>query len=307
MVDVAAHRPSIRLVDEPTGRFLDQDSTPLRRAAVSTVSEVIDAFRSKYGINGMDDRGSAVTVVLHTRDPYSRAMYQREGYGCAGAIVLADGRKEEANMAFAPSVVAHEMSHGFVGRYAPTIEYHPSNTPKSKAWIYTAEAISESFADVIGLAAVRDDWKMGGDLVAFGERPFRDAAHPPRRAYQQPDLSPELLNPYDRSTALSNAAARAAQLIGRDAVGHIWVEAVRGGELETQLRKGAALLNRRAKYDAAVVDAPETATRLEGMAATATIEAARRLYGARSMEMHAVSHGWIDAGIDVDGLKCLAE
>ena len=163
---------------------------PVAQAAHDNAKEVCDYYRSNFGRDSYDGKGSTVKSTVHFRmnpdEPYINAAWISDPYN---QMIYGDGDGiNYGPFSFALDVVGHELTHA-VG-------------DKTARFVYVGEsgALDESFADFFGVMSSEDgpisDWEVGEDIYLRGARAFRDMSNPER--YGDPDHMDNIVK-YDRS------------------------------------------------------------------------------------------------------------
>ncbi len=113
------------------------------------------------GINMLEKNGKAMQVIMHIHDPKlgQNAFYEN------GEMTFGDGDDESYPLT-APSVVAHEMSHGFTEQHSNLVYANQSG------------ALNESFSDMADKAVQyyvdhSNNWIIDDELLKIGGKPLR--------------------------------------------------------------------------------------------------------------------------------------
>lgn len=130
---------------------------------------VRDMYLKWFNINMLDDHGKPMHVNFFTHD---RTLGDNAYYE-SGEMYFGDGNKESYSVA-APSVVAHEMSHGFTEQHS-NLRYHAQSG-----------GLNESFSDMADKALEyyltgSNNWdidaelvKPGGKMIRYMDEPTKD-------------------------------------------------------------------------------------------------------------------------------------
>jgi Zn-dependent metalloprotease len=123
---------------------------PVAVSAHYNTGLAFEYYRQTHGRQSIDGNGGTIKSVIHMTDDglgYDNAFWN--GWG----IWYGDGYSKFSPLAEALDVVAHEMGHG-VTEYTVNLEY-----------MAQSGALNESYSDVWGAMADRDDWQIGEDIV----------------------------------------------------------------------------------------------------------------------------------------------
>lgn len=138
------------LVTDPNNDNNFNDSTSLRAAvdAHYWTEKVYNFYKSHFGRNSFDDKGSTLTSIVHYKYKFQNAFWNGAGmtYGDGDGVDLAD-------FASSLDVIAHEITHG-VTQYTSQLVYE-----------LQPGAINEHMSDVVGVLADSSNWLMGEDVL----------------------------------------------------------------------------------------------------------------------------------------------
>jgi Zn-dependent metalloprotease len=234
---------------------------PVARQAYTNATKVDRFFRSTFGRDGWDGKGTSLKVVVHTPDESGGPLNNANWVRSQGKIYLGDGD----GTIFSPlggalDVLTHETTHAIVDSEV-RLRYSGQQG-----------AVNESWADVMGALADSKNWLIGEDVITPG-RPgdaIRDLEHP---RYSSTTMLPRGadVEVHDLSGIPSLVAVRVAKAIGRPDMGQIWYHAL--------------------------TDHMGPQSGFSG-AARATIDAALDLYGAGSNQLSAVRDAWKSVGVN---------
>lgn len=235
-------------------------SDKVARTAFDNATRVDTYFRTTFGRNGWDDRGSVTKVLVHAPDvDGSPRMNNARWYLEEGRIWLGDGDGTLfAPLGNAVDVMGHEFTHGVVDAEVK-LTYEGQEG-----------ALHESFADV--LATGLDGNLTIGEDVFTPSTPgdsLRDIANP---TWANAKTLPAWVNEvHDLSGIPSLAAVKVAGKLGAGEMRRIWY--------------------------AALTDHLKAHSGFAG-AAQATLAAAERMFGASSSQLAAVRDAWAAVGVD---------
>ncbi len=266
-----------------------------------------DYYFRRFGRHGLDDRDLKIVGYANPvrRDDYQRyppdvigLFYLNAFYAGGGVMVYGvglpvdvpspAGRQQWDFLSGGLDVVAHELSHGV--------------TEFTSALIYRNEsgALNEAFSDIMGTSAeffyqppgdgpMRADYLMGEDVIRPGG--LRSLADPQSKG--DPDhYSKRFLGSADNGGVHTNSTI----------VSHAFYLAIEGGTNRTSglTVQGVGGANReqmeKVFYRAFTQLLPSNAT--FAVARSATIQAARDLYGADSNAERAVTQAWTAVGVN---------
>lgn len=206
-----------------------QVAADVHASAAARSVRIASETLARIGRNGWDGKGSPFDVLLHVPG--------RDGNAAGGAMwwtgrniaVLSDGDNVHSRVPYAAAadVLAHEIGHGvWYNSLYPESAGDPGHFTKE------ALALSESFGDVVGLAADPGDWLIGEEVGLDGKGGtsfIRDALHPPL-THRSQVTDPEKVDQWTLSGLPTLAAARSAGSLGRDGVAKIWLQAIERGD-----------------------------------------------------------------------------
>lgn len=144
-----------------------------------------DYYRTKFGRNSLDGKGSSVISVINIADDDGRGM--DNAYWNGEFMGYGNGRDAFKPLAGSLDVAGHEMTHGVVEATA-RLEYQNQSG-----------ALNESFADVFGVLIDRDDWTLGEDVVkpgAFPSGALRSVSNPNQGGRNDPGYQPRTMSQY---------------------------------------------------------------------------------------------------------------
>jgi bacillolysin len=134
---------------------------PAGISAYVNQSVTFDYFKNTFGRNSIDDKGMALTAVVHFDQNLNNAFWSNK------AMFFGDGDGELfSNLAGCLDITAHEMTHGVVENTAGLIYQNQSG------------ALNESFADVFAVMVDRDDWFLGEDCFLTAPGYLRNIQNP---------------------------------------------------------------------------------------------------------------------------------
>jgi bacillolysin len=281
-----------------------------------------DYFYKRMGRKGLNDKDMSMRMFVHPIDRnavgslytqyslyYTNAFYAGGGYMVFGEglpSTWSDSRGRKWNYTSAAlDIVAHELSHG-VTDYTSDLIY-----------MYESGALNEAFSDIMataiefyfqtaaadvrnGSGVLKADYLEGEDVVTAGGSAFglRSMANPARDG--NPDhYSKRFLGDSDNGYVHANSTIAS----------HAFFLAIEGGTNATSGRtvQGVGGSNReqieKIFYRAWVYKLPSNAT--YSTARSATIVAARELYGRGSTAETAIIQAWDAVGVDVGSVPAL--
>jgi len=291
----------------PGDRASDTDNVWTDSAAVDAhtyAGYVYDYYFKRFGRRGLDNNNFRIMSVVHmvsrqnvffapddVLDLYLNAAYIGDGvmiYGEGLPPNVTAGGLHFNFFSGALDIVGHELTHGVTDFTSQLIYENESG------------ALNESFSDMMGTAIefyyqpvgsgiLRADYLIGEDVITPGG--IRSMANP--AAYGQPDH-------YSRrmTTTDDNGGVHTNSGIGN----HAYYLAIEGGTNRTSglSVQGVGLANReqieKVMYRAFTQLMPANAT--YSVARSATIQAARDLYGAGSAAERAVTQAWTAVGVN---------
>lgn len=128
----------------------DRRLTIAERAAVRAAVNAVALLRHRFGRQGYDDAGQAVTLVLRSHDADERGPFAEEGSITAGGHnpLVGSGMSGRGDRVLPLDVAIHELVHvvQFSQTSASGGELHP--------------ALAEGFADALSMLLTRD-WSIG--------------------------------------------------------------------------------------------------------------------------------------------------
>lgn len=243
------------------GAAVRSGSDKVARTAYETALKVDDFFRTTFGRDGWDGKGSPLQVVVHApNEDGTPNMNNAYWDPQAKRIYIGDGDGELfAPLGAALDVLVHETTHAIVDAEV-NMRYEGQQG-----------SINESFADVLGAVADPRDWKIGETVYTPGRSgdAIRDLSKPKyTNAAQVKGLDIEM---HDLSGIPSLAAVRVGEQLGKSELGRIWYTAL--------------------------VDHLDSRSGFSG-AARATLDATVQLYGAASKNVGIVLDAWKSVGVD---------
>lgn len=142
-------------------------------------------YRTKFGRNSLDGKGSTIISVINIADDDGKGM--DNAYWNGEFMGYGNGRDAFKPLAGALDVGGHEMTHGVVEATA-RLEYQNQSG-----------ALNESFADIFGAMIDRDDWTMGEDIIKAGSFPsgaLRSLSNPNQGGKNDPGYQPKTMSQY---------------------------------------------------------------------------------------------------------------
>jgi bacillolysin len=285
----------------------DSDNTWTDAAAVDAhvyAGWTYDYFFKRFNRRGLDNRDLPIVSIVHPArrqdfvqnfqtvpDFYLNAGYYGDGvmiYGEGLPAGFTAGGQTIDFWSGALDVVAHELTHG-VTEYSSNLIYQNESG-----------ALNEAFSDIMGTAVefffheggsgnLRADYLVGEDTIRPGG--IRSMADP--QAYGDPDhYSRRFLGTADNggvhsNSGIANHAFYLAIEGGTNRTSGLAVQGVGGGNRE-QIE--------RVFYRAFTQMLPANAT--FAVARTATVQAARDLFGSNSAAERAVTQAWTAVGVN---------
>jgi Zn-dependent metalloprotease len=268
-----------------------------------------DYLFKRFGRHGIDDRELRIAVFTHpvrqediaTASPAVLGTYYLNAFFCStcgpdgrGAVTFGEGAPrnffagiEVKPFSAALDVVAHELTHAVTGASARL-----NGFPFSEAG-----SLNEAFSDVFGVGAAFFNEPAGSAPLNASYQQGRDLTIPPGL------LGRSLSNPVQTQ----DADHYTLRVIGGDPhyngviLGHAFYLAIEGGRNRVSglTVTGVGAANReqieKAFFRALTVLLPASAT--FGLTRTATIQAARDLYGAGSAPERAITEAWDAVGV----------
>ncbi|GGD44655.1 hypothetical protein GCM10011514_05850 [Emticicia aquatilis] len=144
-----------------------------------------DYYRTKFGRNSLDGKGSTIISVINIADDDGKGM--DNAYWNGEFMGYGNGRDAFKPLAGALDVGGHEMTHGVVEATA-RLEYQNQSG-----------ALNESFADIFGAMIDRDDWTLGEDVIKAGSFPsgaLRSLSNPNQGGKNDPGYQPKTMSQY---------------------------------------------------------------------------------------------------------------
>jgi Zn-dependent metalloprotease len=144
-----------------------------------------DYYRTKFGRNSLDGKGSNIISVINIADDDGKGM--DNAYWNGEFMGYGNGRDAFKPLAGALDVAGHEMTHGVVEATA-RLEYQKQSG-----------ALNESFADIFGVMIDRDDWTLGEDVIKVGSFPsgaLRSLSNPNQGGKNDPGYQPRTMSQY---------------------------------------------------------------------------------------------------------------
>jgi Zn-dependent metalloprotease len=149
------------------GRVLRNADAAGRRAAANS-SRVLTFYKTHFGRDSYDNRGSQVISVIHGGDKMDNAFWNTD----TKMMVYGDGDQTQfGDFTLGADVAGHEMTHGITSDTAKLLMMGESG------------ALNEAFSDFFGkLIEGRDDWTMGTALYLQQgpDAGIRDLSNPNR-------------------------------------------------------------------------------------------------------------------------------
>lgn len=209
------------LIHDPNNDNIWNDSPGLRSAvsAHHFFRQTLEFYRTEYGRNSWDDRGSSVRFIVHYSQKYNNAFYNGNGtmfFGDGDGVIMSD-------LAGGLDVVAHEFTHGVTETSAGLVYQNQSG------------ALNESMSDIIGVLIDAEDWLLGEDIWTPGVSgdALRSVDDP--ALFDDPDHMDDylLLSPgndnggvHTNSGIINKAFYNIASVIGRGKAGQIFYRAL---------------------------------------------------------------------------------
>jgi len=140
---------SVQQITDPNNDNNFSDSVKYRAAvnAHSFSNTIYKFYKSHYGRNSFDNKGSSITNIVHYKQSYNNAFWNGQfmTYGDGDDITF-------SNFAGGFDVAVHEFTHGVTEHTAGLIyEFQPG-------------ALNESMSDVIATCADSTNWLIGEDI-----------------------------------------------------------------------------------------------------------------------------------------------
>ncbi len=234
-------------------------------------------FYDVYGRNSLDDGGLGLDSTVHYGRLFANALWDGR------QMVYGDGDGEVFDRFTAdPDIIGHELTHGVI-QFTANLAYE-----------YQSGALNESFADVFGCLvkqhargqdAAEADWLIGENVLIGGQYAMRSMKAPGTGYQNHPilgdDPQPATMDDYqdlpiwdDRGGVHINSGIpnHAFYLAAVEIGGRAWEKAGR------------------VWYRTLVEKLPRNPTFVQ--AASATIQAARELFGSGSLEQQAIEKAW---------------
>jgi neutral peptidase B len=237
-------------------------SDPAAKTAHKNALAVDNFLRTAFNRDGWDGKGSPLHVVVHAKTEDGAPLINATWDLENQRIHLGDGDGQLLGpLGNSLDVMMHETSHAVVDSEVK-LDYEGQSG-----------GINESWADVIGALADPDDWLIGEDEMTPGipGDAIRDLSAP--RYSHLNDVPPGVDDVHDLSGIPSLAAVRVADKVGRPEMGQIWYRAL--------------------------VDHMADRAGFSG-AATATLLAAKDLFGEKSSQFNAVQDAWKSVGVQAE-------
>jgi Zn-dependent metalloprotease len=261
-----------------------------------------DYYFRKFGRQGLSGTNVTIRSIVNPARPelqstlgsqyplfFNNAAYYGSGYIAYGVgAINTSGTTTSRNFATALDIVAHELTHGVTGY--------------SSRLIYQGEsgALNEAFSDIMGICVEFANQNLGsgprlaewhaGEDVSLSGTPFRNFVTPTSRNH--PDhYSVRYLGDGDNggvhiNSSIANHAFYLAVMGGTNRVSGLAVSGVGFANLEQMeqvfFRAFTQMLTPSSDFAAA---------------RTATVQAARDLYGANSAAERAVTQAWTAVGV----------
>lgn len=253
---------------EELQRAKPQVSDSDAREAMSTLKDV-QRFFANLGVGSRDGNGPGLPVYFKPDFPNAAFARTKDG---RDVLIIGNDPKTGTSFAMAPDVLAHEYTHRVL------------DTLVGMGHRGEPATVNESLADTFAAAFDADDWTIGEDVRPGG---MRSMDHPdrPQDALRLPDgqvitkpahVDDFIATSLDRGGAHINmgipnrAATVIGNMIGRDAMAQIYIDAARSY----------------LTHDSGISDE-----------ARATYAAAIDRFGERSAEAEAVRSGWDAVGL----------
>jgi bacillolysin/thermolysin len=247
-------------------------------AAHDGAKAVYDFYNSKFGRDGIDNKGMTMISTVHYGDQYNNAYWD------GTQMVYGDGDgKFLGPLALGEDVVGHEMTHGVTERTAG-LEYHDQPGALNESWSDTMGNLIQHWdyaRNHPGAPPIDPKWLVGEDVFTPGvDGDALRSESAPGTAYKGDDQPANMKNyNHTRSdnggvhtnSGIPNLAAfKVNQALGEDKTAAIWYRT------QTQYMT------------------PRTSF---ADAANMTVQAAADLYGKGGAEEAAVRQAWTAVGI----------
>nr|WP_145405349.1 M4 family metallopeptidase [Paenibacillus xylanexedens] len=243
------------------------------RAAVDAhayAAATYDFYKNKFNRNGIDGNGLLIRSTVHYGSNYNNAFWN------GAQIVFGDGdgslfRSFSADL----DVVGHELTHGVI-EYTADLEYR--NEPG---------ALNEAFADIMGNTIESKNWLLGDDIYTpnIPGDALRSLSNP--TLYNQPDKYS------DRYTGTQD---NGGVHINSGIINKAYYLAAQGGTHNGVTVSGIGRDKAVRIFYSTLVNYL-TPTSKFAAAKTATIQAAKDLYGANSAEATAITKAYQAVGL----------
>jgi len=257
----------------PGTLLTDADNVWTDRAGVDAhahAAATYDFYKSKFNRNGIDGNGLLIRSTVHYGSNYNNAFWN------GVQIVFGDGD----GTTFRPlsgdlDVVGHELTHGVI-EYTANLEYR--NEPG---------ALNEAFADIIGNTIQSKNWLIGDDVYTpnIPGDALRSMSNP--TLYGQPDKYS------DRYTGTSD---NGGVHINSGIINKAYYLAAQGGTHNGVTVSGIGRDKAVQIFYSSLVNYL-TPTSKFAAAKTATIQAARDLYGSNSAEVTSITKAFQAVGL----------
>lgn len=262
---------------------LRDTQSQLEQQRVDTLVGVIQAKFGAIGIKASEGN-SPVTAIFNPK--FFNAAYTPSGIDSVGAgadsIVIGVDPRSGRSFAQAEDVIAHELAHRVID--------HMTKRPLSMSPLSEDVAVHESLADTFAALIDDDDpWTVGEDLSQ------------PIRSMSNPELLGDPGHVRDLSWALGPQGKHMVP-VGRDRAGKI-VKAPEWHAIAGIPNKAAAILGSKIGKDAlgkiyinALRNYVGPGQEIEGLAG-AVLQSTKDLYGSRSPELQAAAEAWDAVGV----------
>ncbi|WP_338540553.1 M4 family metallopeptidase [Paenibacillus tundrae] len=257
----------------PGTLLTDSDNIWTDRAAVDAhayAAATYDFYKNKFNRNGLDGNGLQIRSTVHYGSNYNNAFWN------GVQIVFGDGDGTTfTSLSGDLDVVGHELTHGVI-EYTANLEYR--NEPG---------ALNEAFADIMGNTIESKNWLLG-DAIYTPNIPgdaLRSLSNP--TLYGQPDkYSDRYIGSQDNGGVHINSGI----------INKAYYLAAQGGTHNGVTVTGIGR-DKAVKIFYSTLVNYLTPTSKFAAAKTATIQAAKDLYGANSAEATAITKAYQAVGL----------
>ena len=257
----------------PGTLLTDSDNIWTDRAAVDAhayAAATYDFYKNKFNRNGLDGNGLQIRSTVHYGSNYNNAFWN------GVQIVFGDGDGTTfTSLSGDLDVVGHELTHGVI-EYTANLEYRNESA-----------ALNEAFADIMGNTIESKNWLLG-DAIYTPNIPgdaLRSLSNP--TLYGQPDkYSDRYIGSQDNGGVHINSGI----------INKAYYLAAQGGTHKGVTVNGTGRDKERKMFYRTLAN-DLTPTSKFAAAKTATIQAAKDLYGANSAEATAITKAYQAVGL----------